>query len=246
MKAIHEESDNTYGAPRIAKQLGINGDVCSKNRVARIMQKEGIFSCVKRRFKIQTTDSNHSNPIAPRVFRQEDSASKPMTPNRIWGSDTTYLPTGEGWLYLTVQQDFFTRKIVSYVMEDEIKTESVWETMRAGLVSQPEALGPLAPALVAHSDRGGENASYFYAKKLKKLGITQSMSRSGNCYDNAYVESFFHTLKVELVNRRSFKTRAEAKVAISRYIDDWYNPKRLHSGLGYQAPNSYERLALAA
>lgn len=195
---------------------------------------------------MSTTDSRHGLPIAPRVFKVEDPKTHPLAPNRVWVSDTTYVATDEGWLYLTIQLDVFTRKVVGYSMTDHLRSEAVWESLRGALQSQKEALSQDEPALVTHSDRGCQYASDFYRTKLKALGITASMSRSGNCYDNAFAESFFHTLKVELVHRSQFKTRREAEAAISEYIEVWYNRSRLHSGLGYQAPTDYERQALAA
>ena len=193
-----------------------------------------------------TTDSRHGLPIAPRVFKVEEPVTHPVAPNQVWVSDTTYVATNEGWLYLTIQLDVFTRKVVGYSMTDHLRSEAVWESLRGALQNQKEALRLDQPTLITHSDRGCQYASDLYRGKLKALGITASMSRSGNCYDNAFAESFFHTLKVELVHRTQFKTRREAEVAISEYIETWYNRRRLHSGLGYQAPIEYERQALAA
>ena len=242
LKSLHQESNGTYGAPRIAEQLQI-----SKNRVAKLMREIGIFGCAKRKFRLpETTDSRHRFPVAPRIFKIEDKKSLPKAPNQVWVSDTTYIPTNEGWLYLTIQLDLFTRKVVGYSLADHMRSEAVWDAMKSALIGQPDALSIKKSDLLAHSDRGSQYASPFYQQKLSQLGITQSMSRTGNCYDNAYAESFFHTLKVELVHRTTFKTRQEAERAISRYIDDWYNLRRLHSGLGYKAPIEYEKEALAA
>jgi putative transposase len=153
------------------------------------------------------------------------------------------VPTDEGWLYLTIQLDLFTRKVVGYAMTDHLRTEAVLEALRVAVLAQ--GLGS-DPRLVSHSDRGCQYASEAYRAKLKENGITASMSRKGNCYDNAYAESFFHTLKVELVHRRQFRTRAEAKAAIFEYIEVWYNRRRIHSALGYRSPMEYERAALQA
>lgn len=247
LKAAHQKSRGTYGAPRLTEFLKQHGHQCSRNRVARLMQKEGIFGCARRKFRPQgITNSRHRFPIAPRIFQVQNKATFPKRPNQIWVSDTTYIPTKEGWLYLTVQLDVFTRKIVGYSMTDHLKSEATWESMRNALSRQSEALHfARSPKLTAHSDRGVQYASDLYRDKLEGLGIQQSMSRSGNCYDNAYAESFFHTLKVELIHRQVFETRKEAKQEIRSYIEQWYNTERMHSGLGYLTPNAYEQQALA-
>lgn len=247
IKGLHAESRGTYGAPRITATLCSQGQECGKNRVAKLMQKVGIFGCAKRKFRaMSTTDSNHDLPVAPRRFQVENPQTHPTAPNQVWVSDTTYIPTLEGWLFLTIQLDVFTRKIVGYSLHDQLRSNEVWESLRQGIQRQSEALSLKTPSLIAHSDRGSQYASDLYQKKLRKLGITPSMSRSGNCYDNAYAETFFHTLKVELVHRRQFKTRTQAETEILDYIETWYNPRRLHSGLGYQTPNDYEKQALAS
>ncbi len=247
LKVLHAKSRGTYGAPRLTEQLRGIGHVFGRNRIANLMQKEGIFGCARRKFRvIPTTDSKHNLPVAPRIFKVEEPESRPTGPNQVWVSDTTYIQTGEGWLFLTIQLDVFSRKIVGYDFSNQLISEHVWESLRQGIRGQPEALSTKYPQLIVHSDRGRQYASDLYRNKLKRLEITQSMSRSGNCYDNAYAESFFHTLKVELVHRNKFNTRAQATEAIVNYIETWYNPHRLHSGIGYLAPNDYERQALAA
>ena len=246
LKALHTASRGTYGAPRLKVQLKTQGYACSQKRIANLMRKAGIFGCAKRRFRpMSTTYSKHNLPVAPRVFEIEKKESLPQAPNQVWVSDQTYIPTREGWLFLTVYMDIFSRKVVGYHMSDHLRSETVWEAMKVGICQQKEAFTH-DKKLIVHSDRGGQYASEFYREKLSLLGVTPSMSRSGNCYDNAYAESFFHTLKVELVHRQEYKTRTEAQNSIQEYIDDWYNCKRLHSGLGYQTPLSYERKALAA
>lgn len=247
LKAIHIESKGTYGAPRATAQLRASGYACGRKRVAGLMRRAGIFGCARRKSRyVPTTDSRHDLPIAPRVFQVEKKHTHPSAPDRVWVSDTTYISTAEGWLYLTIQLDVFTRKIVGYAMADHLRAEANWESMRSALQKQPGALSLEQPGLITHSDRGRQYASDFYREKLSKLGITPSMSRSGNCYDNAYAETFFHTLKVELVNRQRFTTRLAAQTAITEYIETWYNLKRLHSSLGYQTPAEYERQAVAA
>lgn len=247
LKSLHSESRGTYGAPRLTVQLKTEGHSCSQKRVANLMRKAGIYGCAKRKFRPMTgTYSKHNYPISPRLFEIEKKEDLPQAPNRVWVGDMTYVPTKEGWLFLTVVMDIFSRKVVGYCMSDHCRAETAWEAMRNGIRLQKEALSPEEPNLIVHSDRGGQYASEHYREKLNLLGMTQSMSRSGNCYDNAYAESFFHTLKVELVHRQEFKTRLEAQNSIQEYIEDWYNCKRLHSGLGYQTPLDYEKNALAA
>ena len=244
MKEIHRTSRETYGAPRIVDQRQKLGKPCSKMRVARLMREAGISGVAKKRYCVKTTDSNHELPIAERVFQVEEPATWPTRPNEVWVGDLTYVPTDEGWLYLTIQMDVFTRKIVGYAMTDHMRVEAMLEALQMAMLTQSPALDQ--QPLVSHSDRGCQYAAYSYRACLKNRGITSSMSRRGNCYDNAYAESFFHTLKVELVHRRRFKMRAEARAAIFEYIEVWYNRQRIHSALGYQSPIEYERAALRA
>lgn len=246
LKELHKESRGTYGAPRLMAQLKTQGHSHSRKRIAHLMKKAGIFGCARKKYRpMNTTKSNHDLPISPRVFKVEDKDAMPKGPNEVWVGDQTYIPTGEGWLFLTTVMDVFNREVVGHYMSDHLRVETVWEAMKLGIHRRQDALSPESPTLIAHSDRGGQYASGFYREKLNLLGVTQSMSRSGNCYDNSYAESFFHTLKVELTHRHEFKTRAEAQNSIEQYID-WYNCKRLHSGLGYKAPLEYRNQVLAA
>jgi putative transposase len=246
LKELHKKSKGTYGSPRLTEQLKAQGSRHSRKRVAHLMGKIGIFGCAKRKYRPCTTKQDPSQPVSPRVFESQNKEAIPQVPNRVWVGDMTYIPTTEGWLYLTIVMDVFNRKIVGHHMSDHMKAETVWAALKNGVCNQPEALKKGGPTLICHSDRGGQYASVMYREKLELLGITQSMSRSGNCYDNAYAESFFHSLKVELVHRRKFETHAEARREIEEYIEDWYNTKRLHSSLGYLSPVEYEKRALAA
>lgn len=247
LKAKHTESKETYGAPRLQEELKKQGFSCGKKRVANLMKEAGISGCAKRKFRpMITTNSNHNMPVSPRIFKIEKEDAFPQAPNQVWVGDQTYIPTREGWLFLTTVLDIFNRKVVGYYMSDHLRSETVWEAMKMAICRETEALNPEEPSLIMHSDRGCQYTSEYYRDKLKLLGVTQSMSRSGNCYDNAYAESFFHTLKVELVHRHEFQTRAQAQTSIEEYIEDWYNTKRLHSGLGYKTPVEYEKVALAA
>ena len=247
IKVVHSQSKGIYGVPRVTAQLHLEGQKCGRNRIAHLMRKEGLFGCARRKFRpVSTTDSNHNLPIAPRVFKVEEEETFPSGANQVWVGDQTYIATQEGWLYLTTVMDVFNRKVVGNYMSDHLRSETVWKALKMGIQNEKEALDPgQKPTLIYHSDRGSQYASEYYRQKLALLGVTQSMSRSGNCYDNAYAESFFHTLKVELVHRRKFTTRAEAQREIEEYIN-WYNSIRLHSSLGYQTPMHYKGEAVAA
>jgi len=236
IKLIFDTSKKTYGVPRMKAKLSKDGEVCGKNRVAKLMKKEGLKGVATKKYVVKTTDSNHKLPIAPRIFKTEDKSTFPEAPNKVWASDITYIPTKEGWLFLAIYLDLFTRKIVGYSMADNMRTELVLKALNMALLSQ----NPKGKELVSHNDRGSQYASYELNDRLNLLGITASMSRTGNCYDNAYAETFFHTLKVELVHRENFKTREEAKSKIFNYIETWYNKERLHSSLGFMSPVEYE------
>jgi putative transposase len=244
LKSLHRKSKGIYGSPRLTAVMRAQGAKHSRKRIAHLMKKIGLSGCARSKFRPCTTKPDPSLPVSPRIFKSQKEVL-PHAPNRVWVGDMTYIPTGEGWLYLTNVMDVFNRKVVGYHMSDHMKAETVWEALKNAVRNEPKALKNGGPALIFHSDRGGQYASEMYREKLQLLGITQSMSRSGNCYDNAYAESFFHSLKVELVHRQNFKTHTDAQVAIKEHID-WYNTKRIHSGLGYQTPLEYERIVLAA
>lgn len=243
IKNIWDTSRHTYGLPRIYEKLKDGNIVASKNRVQRIMKQNNIEGVGKKKFKVMTTDSNHDLPIANRLFKAEDHDQQVTKPNQYWGGDITYIATDEGWLYLSIFLDLFTRKIVGHSMSKMMTSELVIASLEMSLKRQGLAT---ADDLTAHSDRGSQYAAEQYRKKLRAHKIIASMSRKGNCYDNAFVESFFRTLKVELVYRTRFKTRNEAKAAIFEFIEVWYNQQRLHSSLGYQAPVAYEQQQLTA
>jgi len=238
LRALHAESKGTYGSPRLQSSLADEGVRASRNRVARLMRLAEIAGVAKKKFRVKTTDSNHELPIADRIFQTEEPETWPVRPNEVWAGDITYVPTGEGWLYLAVFLDLFTRKVVGFSMEPHMKTDLITQALEMALGRQERRSGE---RLIGHSDRGCQYAAEQYREKLKVEGITASMSRKGNCYDNAYVESFFHSLKVELVYRQPFATRAEARAAIFEYIEAWYNRRRKHSALGYVAPIAYEQ-----
>jgi putative transposase len=230
IKGIFAESDQTYGSPRIYHALMAQGHQLSVGTVARYMRNMGIAAVTKKRFKVCTTDSKHSNPIAPNLLDQKFVASRP---DEIWLSDLTYISTAEGWLYLVTVMDLCTRKIVGW----NLSTSLVADGTIAALDMAVKQRNPPA-GLIFHSDRGVQYACEEFRARLTKYAMTQSMSRKGNCYDNAPMESFFHTLKTEHVYQQDFEklTNSEASISVFRWIECFYNRKRLHSSLGYQSP----------
>lgn len=241
IKVIHEVSKQTYGSPRMTAALQSEGLECGENRIARLMRENSIASEAVKKFKITTTDSKHDLPIADRIYETEN-VDAVMAPNQVWVGDITYVATDEGWLYLAVFLDLFTRKIVGFSSDDNMQAELIMNALDMALGRQDVKDGEM----IAHSDRGSQYASEAYREKLRLCGIIASMSRKGNCWDNAHCESFFHSLKTELVYRTSFKTRKEATQAIFEWIETWYNRQRLHSALEYMSPQDYENLALAS
>ncbi len=243
IKKHWDDSRKTYGRRRIAKKLRQEGEVIGKNRVSKIMQKNNIQGVGKKKFKPMTTTSNHELPVAERIFKTEIAEEQVTRPNQYWGGDITYIATEEGWLYLAIVIDLFTRKAVGHAMSESMPCELVINALDMGLKRQ----GITATnKLITHTDRGSQYAAHDYIEKLEAYAITPSMSRKGNCYDNAFIESFFRTLKVELINRRKFQTRQEAKTAIFEFIEVWYNRQRLHSSLDYMTPEEYELKKLTA
>lgn len=241
IKEIHEDSRKTYGLPRIKAELKHQGLSCGKTRLENLMKEGGISGLIKRRFKVRTTDSNHNNPIAERVFKTEEVSTHPTGPNQLWASDISYLPTEQGFLYLATYLDLFTRKIVGFSIDDHMRTDLIELALDMALGRQ----GLVQGELLSHSDRGTQYASDQYRSKLAALNIRASMSRKGNCWDNAFAESFFATLKKELVYREHYKTHDEAKKSVFEFIEVWYNRKRIHSSIGYMTPVQYEE-SLAA
>ncbi len=230
-----EVSRQTYGSPRILRDLREEGIACGKHRVAKLMKQAGLCALLPRRFQV-TTDSKHALPVAKNLLNQDFTASKA---DERWAADITYLWTGEGWLYLAVVLDLFSRRVVGWSMQASLHKELV-------LGALVMALGQRRPdsGLLHHSDQGSQYASADFQQALEAAQIACSMSRRGDCYDNAVVESFFGTLKQELVNRCRFATRESARQAVFEYIEVWYNRQRRHSSLGYVSPAEFERQAL--
>ncbi|GAB6843045.1 hypothetical protein JCM2811A_20460 [Methylorubrum rhodinum] len=235
VRRIHAEHHKRYGSPRVHAALRAEGRTASRGRVERLMRQHGIRALAGRRFRPCTTDSRHDLPIAPNLLKQQFSAA---LPNTVWLADITYLPTGEGWLYLAAVLDLATRKIVGWSMRDHMRTELTQAALMMATQRQLPGAG-----LICHSDRGSQYAAEAYRKQLADMKATPSMSRTGCCYDNAPMESFFHTLKVELVHQRRWATRDEARRDLFAYIEGYYNRLRIHSALGYITPEQAERNA---
>lgn len=233
IKRLFEASKGTYGSPRIFQDLDRKGIPCSENTVAELMRKMGLCADLKKKFKVTTTDSKHTKTIAPRVFKTEDFNVK--GPNDVWAGDITYLRFGDRFFYLSVVLDLFTRKVVGWSISNTLGASGVTEALRMAFSREGSHAG-----IVFHSDRGIQYASEEFRKLLEGKQAIPSMSRKGNCYDNAFVETFFKTLKSELIYRGKFETEEKLKSAVFEYIETWYNRKRLHSSLGYLSPVEYE------
>ena len=229
--ASHSASRRTYGSPRIIHDLREEGHRVSRKRVARLMRELGLEGRRKRRFRA-TTDSKHSFPVAPNLLMRDFDID---APNTAWVTDITYIATLEGWLYLAVILDLFSRRVVGYAMSDRIDRALVLEALREALVRRPGVCD-----LVHHSDRGSQYASHDYREALDRAEITCSMSRRGNCWDNAVAESFFGTLKMELLYELPLQTRSATRNAVADYIEVFYNVRRRHSSLDYLSPVEFE------
>jgi len=232
IEQIHSRSRQTYGSPRVVEELRKQGRRHGRNRIARLMQQEGLCGRQKRRYRVQTTNSNHDQPIAPNRLAE---APKATAPNQLWVADITYIETKENWLYLAAIMDLYSRKIVGWAMSERIDTVLVLKALGMALLHRSPPAN-----LLFHSDRGVQYASDDYRQALSHAGLIASMSRSGNCYDNAAMESFWSTLKLELVYRQDFQTRAQARSQIFDYIESFYNRQRTHSALGYRSPVDFE------
>jgi len=218
----------SYGSPRIAEALGCPG---RRNRIARLMHEAGIWARLKSKYKVRTTDSQHGGPIAPNRLPEITVTA----PNQAWGSDATCVLTGQGWLYVVVVLDLFSRRVVGWSMGAHLDAQLMIDALQMAI----DRRGP-RPGLLVHSDRGAQYASTEYRQLLARHGLIASMSRKGNCYDNALVESFWSSLKYETVYHQRFATRAAASAALFEYIEVFYNRTRLHSSLGYLSPVSFE------
>ncbi len=230
--AAHVASHRRYGSPRVYRELHAQGHAVGRHRVARLMREQGLRARKKRRFQ-RTTDSQHTLPVAPNVLDRQFTVAAPDT---AWVSDITYLWTREGWLYLVVILDLFSRRVVGWALRTRITRELAVEALTMALAHRQPS-----PGLVHHSDRGSQYASDDYRALLDAHGMVMSMSRRGNCWDNAVAESFFSTLKIELAHEADWATHADAYHAVFEYLELFYNGQRRHSVLGYVSPIAFER-----
>lgn len=233
IKEIYEQSRQTYGSPRIQAELAERGRQCGVNRVARLMNEAEMVAKQRAKFKIVTTDSRHDYPVAPNLLQQDFTANQP---NEKWLSDITYIPTDEGWLYLALVMDLYSRRIIGWAMHDNLERWLALEALQMAIETRQPP-----PGLLHHSDRGSQYASDDYQALLTQHQFQVSMSRKGNCYDNAPMESCIGTLKTELVYHCHYATRTQAKTNIFEYIEVFYNRFRRHSALDYQCPVDFER-----
>jgi len=231
IREVHTQSRRLYGSPRVTAELKKQGVGCGKNRIARLMREHSIRAAVKKRRFRRTTDSRHDYALASNLLVDRSQTEG------VWASDMTFVPTSEGWLYVAAVMNVKSRRIIGLSMSDKLSQELASEALRdaVGRQNPPEGL-------IHHSDRGRQYASYAYQELLGEYGMIPSMSRSGNCYDNAYIESFFGTLKTELVHGERYRSRLEARLSIFEYVEVFYNRQRSHSALGYRSPEQYEKL----
>jgi len=233
IRYFHQTSRDTYGSPRICEDLVRAGEHIGKNTVALLMQRAGIVPKTVRKFRV-TTDSRKTVP-APNRLEREFVAKYP---NQPWVSDITFIPTRQGWLYLAVIIDLYSRAVIGWAMHKRMKTELVTDTLKMALMRRK-----VRSPLLLHSDQGSQYAAANYRAIVAENGIECSMSRKGNCWDNAVAESFFHTLKTELVHHEDYRSRTEAKASIFEYIEVFYNRQRRHSHIGQMAPLAFEKAA---
>lgn len=230
-EAIHKEHKGRYGTPRVHKQLQAEGETPSRKRVDRILLERGLRAKAKKRFK-KTTNSNHNDPVAPNHL---DRCFEATAPNQKWAGDITYLPTAEGWLYLAVLLDLYSRKVVGWAMSERVDADLAIAAFEMAVKNRGAS-----DKLLHHTDRGSTYTAFAYRKKLKPYKVRLSMSRKGNCWDNAVSESFFGTLEKELCQGTIFRSREHARAEVFAYIEGYYNEKRIHSSIGYVTPNQKE------
>jgi transposase InsO family protein len=234
IRVIHAESRSTYGSPRVHAALQAQGQQVGEHRVARLMRAGAIRAKTVKRWRA-TTDSAHSHPVAPNTLNRQFAVTKP---NRVWAGDITYVWTAEGWLYLAVVLDLYSRRVIAWGMDSRLTQDLATAALTMALERRRPTAGVLH-----HTDRGSQYAATAYSERLSRHGLTASMSRRANCWDNAVVESFFHTLKTELVHHRCYRTREEAQREIFEWIEVFYNRVRRHSTLGYRSPAEFEATA---
>lgn len=242
IEQVFHNSRGRYGSPRVHQELRAQGEVCSEKRVARLMRQRKLTVKAKRSF-VSTTNSRHSHPVAPNALNRRFGVEQVADVNRVWAGDITYIATAKGWLYLAVVLDLKSRKVIGWSMADTLEQTLVHQALSLALGRR--LTEPAGQELLFHSDRGSQYAAHQYQEKLAQWGIVCSMSGKGNCWDNAPVESFFATLKKELIYRENYQTHEQAKASLFYYIEVFYNQWRRHSALGYKSPNDYEQSLLS-
>lgn len=240
IRGIQQDVKQRYGSPRVRMELRALGFRCGRTRVSRLMREEGVQARVRRKFKV-TTQSAHKQPVTPNLLDRRFALEQHPTPNTAWTADITYIPTREGWLYLAVILDLAARRVVGWAIRPRLTHELTLAALGMALQHRRPRGGGLH-----HSDRGVQYASMAYQQLLRSAGFTPSMSRPGDCWDNAVAESFFATLSKELLAHQTFATRDEAKRELFEFIEVWYNRQRRHSALGYRSPAEYEEAVLKA
>ena len=235
IRRIFKLSKQSYGSPRVYEELKDCGFSVSENTVCKYMKEMGLDARLKKKFKVQTTDSNHNHPVAPRLFKAESEHCLPKKPGELLAGDITYLRLDSSFIYLAVVIDLFNREVVGWSMSRSLEAQIVLDALDMALKTlRPDV------QIIFHSDRGSQYASEAYRKFLKNKNIKPSMSRRGNCYDNAYVESWFSSLKKEWIYKNIYSSESELKALVFEYIEVWYNKKRKHSSLGYLSPIQYK------
>jgi transposase InsO family protein len=235
IKRSFKDSKGTYGAPRVHKDLQEQEITVSENTVAKYMKELGLDARLKKKFRVQTTDSNHDGPIAERLFKSDENDHLPEGPGKVIAGDITYLRLGNSFMYLAVVLDLFNREVIGWSISDSLSTKVVTDALSMAM----SKVGPDAE-VIFHSDRGSQYASEAFRKLLRSHKALPSMSRKGNCYDNAYVESWFGSFKKEWLYRSSYSTESELRQIVFEYIEVWYNRKRRHSALDYKSPSEYK------
>ena len=235
IRAVHRQSRQTYGSPRVHAELRDQGVRCGRKRIERLMRIEGLTAKPRRRQR-HTTNSTHAHPVVANVLARQFAVTDVAGLNCVWVGDITYVPTREGWLYLAVLLDLASRSVVGWAMQPTLDQSLTHHALQMAVLRRRPSAG-----LLHHSDRGVQYAAINYQALLTRHGLRPSMSRKGDCYDNAVAESFFATLEWELIQSADWHTRAEAKAAIFEYLEVWYNQQRRHSALGYLSPAEYER-----
>lgn len=233
IRAVHHEANGVYGSIKITRELRHRKTFVDRKTVAKLMNRLGIRSKVAKKFRVRTTDSDHANAIAPNTLNQDFARAD--APDKVWAADITCIATDEGFLYLAGVMDLYSRRIVGWSMDDTMTTELVERAFAAAVLSRQPGSG-----LLHHSDRGVQYTSGRYRTLLARHGVEASMSRTGNCYDNAMVESFWGKLKSEMAHHEHFTSKAQARAAVFEYIEVFYNRRRLHAALDYQTPEAFE------